>query len=63
MAATPFFNVTEPVDGIIYYIIPAGTRLFRGDVPPNSNSPLEHITWSSIFWSNRRRCTYVWNTV
>lgn len=49
MAATPFFNVTEPVDGIIYYIIPAGTRLFRGDVPPNSNSPLEHITGPVFF--------------
>jgi hypothetical protein len=49
MAATPFFNVTEQLDGIIYYIIPAGTRLFRGDIPPNYNRPLDHITGPVFF--------------
>jgi hypothetical protein len=49
MAAPSFFEATKPVDGIIYYIIPAGTRLFRGDVPPNSNSPLEHINGPVFF--------------
>lgn len=49
MAAPLFFEATKPVDGIIYYIIPAGTRLFRGDVPPNSNSPLEHINGPVFF--------------
>lgn len=49
MAAAPFFEATKPDDRIIYYIIPAGTRLFRGDVPPNYNSPLEHISGPVFF--------------
>lgn len=49
MAAASFFEATKPVDGITYYIIPAGTRLFRGDVPPNYNSPLEHISGPVFF--------------
>ena len=50
MATPPFFESTEPdANGITYYIIPAGTPLFRGDVPPNSNSPLEHISGPVFF--------------
>jgi hypothetical protein len=49
MAAPSFFKETEPVDGIIYYIIPAGTRLFRGDIPPNYKRPLDHITGPVFF--------------
>jgi hypothetical protein len=49
MATPEFFEFTEPDDGITYYIIPAGTPLFRGDVPPNPNSPLEHINGPVFF--------------
>jgi hypothetical protein len=49
MAAPPFFNTATDGAGITYYIIPAGTHLFRGDVPPNSNSPLEHINGPVFF--------------
>jgi hypothetical protein len=49
MEAPPFFDATKPVDGITYYIIPVGTSLFRGDVPPNRNSPLEHISGPVFF--------------
>jgi hypothetical protein len=49
MATPEFFKETEPVDGITYYIIPAGTPLFRGDIPPNPNSPLEHINGPVFF--------------
>ena len=49
MEAPSFFKETEQVDGIIYYIIPAGTSLFRGDIPPNPNSPLERINGPVFF--------------
>jgi hypothetical protein len=49
MATPLFFNTTTDGAGITYYIIPAGTPLFRGDVPPNSNSPLEHINGPVFF--------------
>lgn len=49
MEATSFFDATNQVDGITYYIIPRGTSLFRGDVPPNHNSPLEHISGPVFF--------------
>jgi hypothetical protein len=49
MATPPFFNTATDGAGIIYYIIPAGTPLFRGDVPPNYNSPLEHINGPVFF--------------
>jgi hypothetical protein len=49
MAAPSFFKTTEPVDGIIYYIIPAGTHLFRGDIPANYNRPLDHISGPVFF--------------
>ena len=50
MAAPPFFEATEPdANGIIYYIIPAGTHLFRGDIPPNYEIPLEHISGPVFF--------------
>jgi hypothetical protein len=49
MAAPSFFNTTEPVDGIVYYIIPVGTHLFRGDIPANYNRPLDHISGPVFF--------------
>jgi hypothetical protein len=49
MATPPFFNTATDGAGITYYIIPAGTPLFRGDVPPNYNSPLEHINGPVFF--------------
>jgi hypothetical protein len=49
MATPPFFDTATDGAGITYYIIPAGTPLFRGDVPPNPNSPLEHINGPVFF--------------
>jgi hypothetical protein len=49
MAAPLFFEPTKPDDGIIYYIIPAGTSLFRGDIPPNYKRPLDHISGPVFF--------------
>lgn len=49
MAAPSFFEATEQVDGIIYYIIPAGTPLFRGDIPDDHGNPLEHINGPVFF--------------
>ncbi len=53
MAAPQFFEPTKPVDGIIYYIIPAGTSLFRGDIPPNYERPLDHIS-GPVFLGKRQ---------
>ena len=49
MATPPFFDTATDGAGITYYIIPAGTPLFRGDVPPNPNSPLDHISGPVFF--------------
>ena len=49
METPPFFNTTTDDAGITYYIIPAGTRLFRGDIPPNYEIPLEHISGPVFF--------------
>lgn len=49
MADTSFFKTTKPIDGIIYYIIPKGTHLFRGDVPHDHADPLKYITGPVFF--------------
>jgi len=50
MEAPPFFDTeTDATTGITYYIIPRGTSLFRGDIPPVQARPLEHISGPVFF--------------
>jgi hypothetical protein len=49
MEAPPLFNTETDADGIIYYIIPVGTPLFRGDIPPNYERPLDHLSGPVFF--------------
>lgn len=50
MEAPLFFNTeTDANTGITYYIIPAGTSLFRGDVPHNHADPLKDINGPVFF--------------
>ena len=44
----PFFN-TVVENGITYYVIPANTPLFRGDIPVDSAKPLSHINGPVFF--------------
>jgi len=44
----PFFN-TVVEDGITYYVIPANTPLFRGDMPVDNNDTLSHMNGPIFF--------------
>lgn len=44
----PFFN-TVIEDGITYYVIPANTPLFRGDIPVDNKNPLSHMNGPVFF--------------
>jgi hypothetical protein len=44
----PFFDTTVE-NGITYYIIPAGTELYRGDIPEDNNDPLANVTGPVFF--------------
>lgn len=44
----PFFN-TIVKDGLTYYVIPANTRLFRGDIPADYTNPLSHMNGPIFF--------------
>jgi hypothetical protein len=50
MATPKFFEVTEPVDGITYYIIPAGTPLFMGDSKATETDPFAHKVNLPVFF-------------
>jgi len=44
----PFFN-TVVENEITYYVIPANTRLFRGDIPADYTNPLSHMNGPIFF--------------
>ena len=50
MAAASFFNAETDANGITYYIIPAGTPLFRGDSKATEKDPFAHKVNLPVFF-------------
>lgn len=50
MATASFFDTATDADGITYYIIPAGTSLFRGDSKATEKDPFAHKVNLPVFF-------------